>query len=69
MEGTQRQWRQHCEGETRGVEVEALGGGETRAVTLNDEAMCHEKVTRRPQCDRLGSEDTTQVEVAWSMEV
>jgi hypothetical protein len=57
------------EGETRGVEVEALGGEETEAVTPDDEAMYREKVTMRPQCDRLGTEDTTQVEVAWSMEV
>jgi hypothetical protein len=46
--------------------VEAPGGEETEAVTPDDEAMCHEKVTGRPQCDRSGSEDTTQVEVAWS---
>jgi hypothetical protein len=46
--------------------VEAPGGEETEAVTPNDEAMCQEKVTGRPQCDRSGSEDTTQVEVAWS---
>jgi hypothetical protein len=32
----------------------------------DDEAMCQEKVTGRPQCDRSRSEDTTQVEVAWS---
>jgi hypothetical protein len=47
----------------RGVEVEAPGGEETETVTPDDEAMCHEKVTGRPQCDRSGSEDTTQVEV------
>jgi hypothetical protein len=38
-------------------------------VTLDDEVMCHDKVTRRLQCDKSGSEDTTQVEVMWSMEV
>ena len=54
------------EGETRGAKVEALGGKETEAMTPDDEAMYHEKVTMRPQCDRLGTEDTTQVEVAWS---
>jgi hypothetical protein len=52
------------EGETRGVEVEALGGEETEAGTPDGEAMHREKVTMRPQCDRLGTEDTTQVEVA-----
>jgi hypothetical protein len=52
------------EGETRGVEVEALGGEETEAGTPDGEAMYREKVTMRPQCDRLGTEDTTQVEVA-----
>jgi hypothetical protein len=57
------------EGEMRGAEVEALGGEETEAVTSDDEAMYREKVTMRPQFDRLGNEDTTQVEVAWSMEV
>jgi hypothetical protein len=45
------------------LEVEAPGGEEMEAVTPDDEAMCHEKVTRRPQCDRSRSEDTTQVEV------
>jgi hypothetical protein len=52
------------EGETRGIEVEALGGKETEAGTPDGEAMHREKVTMRPQCDRLGTEDTTQVEVA-----
>jgi len=47
----------------RGAEVEAPGGKETKTATPYDEAMCHEKVTGRPQCDRSGSEDTTQVEV------
>ena len=51
------------EGETRGVEVEALGGEEKETMTLDDEAMYRKKVTMRPQCDRLGTEDTTQVEV------
>jgi hypothetical protein len=46
--------------------VEAPGGKETEAMTPDDEAMRHEKVTGRPQCDRSGSEDTTQVEVVWS---
>jgi hypothetical protein len=52
------------EGEMRGVEVEALGGEETEARTPYGEVMHREKVTMRPQCDRLGTEDTTQVEVA-----
>ena len=52
------------EGETRGVEVEALGGEETEAGTLDGEAMHRKKVTMRLQCYRLGTEDTTQVEVA-----
>ena len=46
--------------------MEAPGGEEMEAMTPYDEVMCHEKVTRRLQCDRLGSEDTTQVEVTWS---
>jgi hypothetical protein len=57
------------EGETRGAEVEARGGKEMKVVKPDDEVMYSEKVTMRPQCDRLGTEDTTQVEVAWSMEV
>jgi hypothetical protein len=52
------------EGEMRGVEVEALGGEETEARTPYGEVMHRKKVTMRPQCDRLGTEDTTQVEVA-----
>ena len=36
------------EGETRGAEVEALGGEEIEAMTPDDEAMYYEKVTMRP---------------------
>jgi hypothetical protein len=51
-EGMTGQWHQHYEGKTRGAEVEAPGGEEMEVGTPDDEAMCHEKVTRRPQCDR-----------------
>jgi hypothetical protein len=52
------------EDEMRGTEVEALGGKEKEAGMPDGEAMFREKVTMRLQCDRLGTEDTTQVEVA-----
>ena len=43
--------------------MEAPGGEEMEVVKPDDEAMCCKKVTRRPQCDRLESEDMTQVVV------
>ena len=49
------QWCQQCEGETRGVEVEAPCDRDTGVVTPDEK--CHGKM------------DRTQVEVAWSMGV